>query len=186
MFYSMIRYGNLTKYTGEKMKKTYSLLIAALGFTLSAAPALAADRYVSIFGGASKINSGLLDTGLAATAALGCDYGSNRVEAEVGYQSNGYKANTDDVKVATLMGNGYFDFDLGGVDLYATGGLGVAEASTAFVGSSNTNLAYQFGAGLAAPIGDKVKLDARYRYFTTVDNPALSSNSILLGLRVSF
>lgn len=168
------------------MKKTYSLLVAALGLTLMTSPAQASERYASLFGGATKINDGTLDTGLAATAALGCDYGTTRVEAEAGYQNNGVKNSTTNVKILTLMGNGYFDIDLGGVDLYATGGLGVAEASTAYAGTNNTNLAYQFGAGLAAPIGDKVKLDARYRYFTTVDSPSISSHSALLGLRVSF
>jgi len=168
------------------MKNTYSLLIAALGLTLLAAPVQASDRYASVFGGVARINDGALDTGFAATGAVGCDYGTSRIEAELGYQNNGMKYSTNDVKVLSLMGNGYYDIDLGGVDLYATGGFGVAEASAAYVGSSNTNLAYQFGAGLAVPIADKVTLDGRYRYFTTVDNPALSSHSALLGLRVNF
>ncbi|NTW68331.1 MAG: porin family protein [Chlorobiaceae bacterium] len=162
------------------MKKTYSLLIAALGLTLLAAPLQASDRYASLFGGVSKINDGTLDAGLTATAALGCDYGTSRVEAELGYQNNGVKNSTSDVRLVSLMGNGYYDIDLGGVDLYGTAGVGVAESG------HQTDVAYQFGAGLAVPIGDKVMLDARYRYFTTIVNPSLSSNSGLLGLRITF
>ncbi len=169
------------------MKNTYSLLIAALGLTLLAAPTQAAERYASAFGGVTRINDGALNTGWSTTAAVGCDYGTNRIEAELGYQNNGMKYTTYDARVLTIMGNGYYDLDLGGADLYATGGVGVAEASATYVGTTRqTNLAYQVGAGIAAPIGDKIMIDARYRYFTTVNFPSLSSHSALLGLRVNF
>ena len=149
-----------------------------------------------------------------------------------------------DVSVLTLMANGYYDFDLGSkVELYATAGVGVAQVSWHNVtnvtdiklgeeGSNNPNtftpnndpgfnahettLAWQVGAGIAAPISDHVKLDLRYRYFATTDftladsgtigsngypassdsgngvrgtssgNTNLSSHSVLLGLRVDF
>ena len=186
-----------------------------------------------------------LGSGLALTGAIGCDYGNYRFEAEVGYQTNDVKSATHyidgiaqseptnasgstttttpawrgDVSALTLMGNGYYDFDLGSkVELYATAGVGVAQVSfhdvnnVTDVSSSapytftanpdpglnghETTLAWQVGAGIAAPIADNVKLDLRYRYFATTDftsftgdgpiNTNLSSHSVLLGLRVDF
>ena len=118
-----------------------------------------------------------------------------------------------DVSVLSLMANGYYDFDLGQkVELYATTGVGVAQLSfhdendvinpdPGYTGHE-TALAWQVGAGLAAPVADNVKLDLRYRYFATTDvtmtgsgatypgvtayNTNLSSHSVLLGLRVDF
>jgi opacity protein-like surface antigen len=195
-----------------------------------------------------------LGTGFTVTGAIGCDYGSYRFEAEAGYQTNDFKSAVDfvdgvahdpspyvnpevgssypvrgDVSVLSLMGNGYYDFDLGSkVELYATAGVGVAQVSfhdvndtgewvvtppngtsgsTDWVPNNDpgyngheTTLAWQVGAGLAAPIADNVKLDLRYRYFATTDftltgdtnhalqtgNTNISSHSVLLGLRVDF
>ncbi len=188
-----------------------------------------------------------LGSGLALTGAIGCDYGNYRLEAEAGYQTNDFKSAVDfvdgvavdpsnnvnpkvgsrypmrgDVSVLSLMGNGYYDFDLGSkVELYATAGVGVAQVSFHNVNNigswtpqaelwdanndpgfngHETTLAWQVGAGLAAPIADHVKLDLRYRYFATTDftltgdhnvalqtgNTNLSSHSVLLGLRVDF
>jgi opacity protein-like surface antigen len=118
-----------------------------------------------------------------------------------------------DVSVLSLMANGYYDFDLGSkVELYATTGVGVAQITfhdendvlnpePGYTGHE-TALAWQVGAGLAAPVADNVKLDLRYRYFATTDatmpdsgatlkrittyNTNLSSHSVLLGLRVDF
>ena len=186
-----------------------------------------------------------LGSGLALTGAIGCDYGNYRLEAEVGYQTNDLKSSGEDisgiaqtwptnaagtttttrqamrgdVSVLSLMGNGYYDFDLGSkVELYATAGVGVAQVTghnvnhvtdissgPPYTFTANpdpgfnahaTTLAWQVGAGLAAPIADNVKLDLRYRYFATTDftsfmfgapfNANVSSHSVLLGLRVDF
>jgi len=145
------------------------------------------------------------DSGITLTGAFGCDYGDYRVEAELGYQSgdlnNGYQiiryaARGDngigesedtfdldgDISVLSLMGNGYYDIDLGGVELFLTAGAGVAqvdfddvtevdegEASENNWNVSEVTLAYQIGAGLALPVADNVMLEARYRYFATTD-----------------
>ncbi len=174
------------------MKKSLSLLAAFLVVGLFAAPVQAADQYVSAFGGMSWMNEGDLDAGLAATAAIGCDYGDTRLEAEMGYQNNSFDYGSDeaDVNVYTLMANGYYDVDLGGVDMYLTAGVGLAQGDVDYDDEysdceKDSSMAYQFGAGLAAPVGDGVMLDARYRYFTTIDNCQLSSHSALLGLRVA-
>ena len=210
-------------------------------------------------GGGNNFSSNFdLGSGLTLLGAVGCDYGSYRLEAEVGYQTNDVKSAADswdgipvtyyadaagtrlarypirgDVSVLSLMGNGYYDFDLGHkIELYAMAGVGVAQLSChnmnwtedwqqdnesgPYILTSNndpgfnaheTTLAWQVGAGLAAPIADHVKLDLRYRYFATTDftltdsgqsyegdtftgfysnNTSLSSHSVLLGLRVDF
>ncbi len=253
------------------MKKSLLLLTALAVAGMSSTSAQAATHYVSGFGGVSWMqnmdasetyiqdargedSSTDLGSGLALTGAIGCDYGSYRFEAEVGYQTNNVKSAIDyingdaetypsdaigtlsasypmrgDVSALTLMGNGYYDVDLGSkVELYATAGVGVAQVSCHDVndtGSWTTNgqsgytlspnndpgfnghettLAWQVGAGIAAPIADNVKLDLRYRYFATTDftvadmgshgnyfgtnslNTNLSSHSVLLGLRVDF
>ena len=255
------------------MKKSLLLLTALAVAGMSSTSAQAATHYVSGFGGVSWMQnmdasdtyisdpgSGDhtanydLGTGFTVTGAIGCDYGSYRLEAEVGYQTNDFKSAIDytdgvadnypsdaigtlsasypmrgDVSALTLMGNGYYDVDLGSkVELYATAGVGVAQVSCHDVndtGSWTTNgqsgytlspnndpgfnghettLAWQVGAGIAAPIADNVKLDLRYRYFATTDftvadmgshgnyfgtnslNTNLSSHSVLLGLRVDF
>ena len=215
------------------MKKTLSLLTVLMIAGVAATPVQAATHYVSGFGGVSWMQNMKLDeiyqavsgnyssnydlgSGLALTGAIGYDYGSYRLEAEVGYQTNDVKSAVDsidgiaqvspyanplgssryamrgDVSVLSLMGNGYYDFDLGQkVELYATAGVGVAQVSfhnvnntgywvvngeSTFHENNNpgfngheTTFAWQVGAGIAAPIADNVKLDLRYRYFATTD-----------------
>ncbi len=207
------------------MKKNLSLLAAFLVVGFCATPTSAADHYVSGMAGISWMNDIKMgDTrtatdqkldmgsGLTLLGAIGCDYGDYRLEAELGYQKNDIKNTkytpvalptastpTDgDVSVLSLMANGYYDFDLGGVELYATAGVGVAQVSfddvkaedeTDAVTEHETTLAYQVGAGVAAPIADNVKLDLRYRYFATTDfweDTNVASHSVLLGLRVGF
>ncbi len=247
------------------MKKTLLLLTFLAVSGMASTSAQAAKHYVSGFGGISWMqNMDVTDTyvfapsedfttnldlgsGVALTGAIGCDYGSYRLEAEVGYQTNDLKsagedingqvinyngpngpgtltrqAMRGDVSVLSLMGNGYYDFDLGSkVELYATAGIGVAQVSVHNLNSTGsyssidpyeftanndpgwnlheTTLAWQVGAGIAAPIADNIKLDLRYRYFATTDftipelgfyrnsvNTNVSSHSVLLGLRVEF
>jgi len=193
------------------MKKTLSLIAACAVAGFLSTPAQAADQYMSIAGGVSWMNEADLDSGITGTAAIGCDYGDTRLEAEMGYQNGSAeyvganmfsiaampRISEVDVDVYTLMANGYYDIDLGGVDLYAMAGVGVAQVAIdvndGWYKDNETTLAYQFGAGLAAPVGDGVMLDAKYRYFTTTELDMLgggvdgqvSSHSALLGLRVN-
>ena len=227
------------------MKKTLSLLAFIAIAGMASAPAQAATRYVSGFGGISWMQNMKLDniyqaasfnrsieydlgSGVNLLGAIGCDYGSYRFEGEVGYQQNNLKSGVEsvdgtltppyamkgDVSVLSLMGNGYCDFDLGQkVEFYTTAGVGVAQISfhhendvanpdPGYTGHE-TAFAWQVGAGFTAPIADHVKLDLRYRYFTTTEatfpdsgatakalasmyNTSVSSHSGLLGLRADF
>jgi opacity protein-like surface antigen len=167
-----------------------------------------------------KINSGASFLG-----AIGCNYGHVRLEGELGYQKHDLSSAIDfagpsrtvdvvsyDVKgtlsVTSLLANGYYDFDLGSkVQIYATAGVGGALIAMRDVEEPGINgynldesvLAWQVGVGITAPVSDKIKIDLRYRHFSTGDFSAsyhenyfaeygstahVSTNSVLLGLRV--
>ncbi len=119
-----------------------------------------------------------------------------------------------DVTVYSLMVNGYYDIDLGGVELSPYVGVGVAQVNFEDVRYSGfseievhpfdllgelnlddheTTLAYQAGAVVGIPVADNIMFDLRYRYFSTTElttlafiNTSLSSHSAMGGLRVSF
>ncbi|TLU88268.1 MAG: porin family protein [Chlorobium sp.] len=156
------------------------------------------------------------DAGFTGVAAVGCDYGSTRAELELGYQRNTIKDSTDGkVQVYSIMANGFYDIPVGSkVELYGMAGAGVARVNlqgshtcnygyerqqsvTWNYNTEETAFAYQLGAGLAVPVSKGVMLDARYRYFATMDftfpsqgfhseevRTNVSSHSVLLGLRV--
>lgn len=142
------------------MKK---LAMALLVAGMWSAPVQAADHYVSGMAGISwmqdseiglfniedvfdtEVNLGY-GSGLTVAGAIGCDYGSTRLEAEIGYQSADIKdisfsdisaiftvpgGSVDldgDASVLSLMANGFYDIELsGGVEFYAMAGVGVAQ-----------------------------------------------------------
>jgi len=150
------------------MKKTLSLLAVFAVAGMMSAPAQAADHYVSGMAGISWMNDSEISvpgnledvvgaeidlgygSGLTLAGAIGCDYGSTRLEAEIGYQNADIQDITlgwdriiagsydipegsvaaaldGDASVLTLMANGFYDFDLGGVELYVMAGVGVAQ-----------------------------------------------------------
>jgi len=187
------------------MKKKISIILFVAG--LLATSASAAEPYVSAFVGDSAMNHAGLGhdkSGLNILAAIGLSFENNlRMETEVGYQSVGnngeYGSNLDsNMSVLSILANAYYDISfIDAATPYITAGLGGANANPMGInwpGSLNTSkssFAYQLGAGITIPIGDNVKLDARYRYFATpkiildpaFDNQKLSSNNFLLGLR---
>ena len=221
------------------MKKAFSLLAVFMVAVMWSATGFSAEKYVSGNIGISWMNDidqeyvysyeddyiESIDTGsgITLTGAFGCDYGDFRAEAELGYQTNDAESYTfiedgdeypyditGDVSVTSLMANGYYDIDLGGVELFLTAGVGVAQVNFDELqytdeeydyytfSTSETALAYQLGAGLGIPVSDGIMLDARYRYFATTDftvastlgyddayNANIESHSALLGLRVS-
>lgn len=179
------------------------MLLAAGMWT---APVLAAEPYISASIGDSEMNHvglGHDNSGLTMLGAIGLGFENNfRLEAEVGYQAIGnngeYGSNLDsNLSILSILANAYYDvsfFDF--ATPYITAGAGGANVNPMGINlpgslsTSKSSFAYQFGAGITVPIGDNVKLDARYRYFVTpkiildpiFDNQKLSSNSFLLGL----
>ncbi len=195
------------------MKKTLSLLAFLAVTGMASTPAQAANHYVSALAGYSWLNdndvtytsdytvgrsvwTNHFDAGFTGVAALGCDYGNTRLEAEAGYQRNDFKdMTTGKASVYSLMANGFYDIPLGGdAEIYGMAGVGVAqvtfegdynvdEYSGVYPGTNGpittsralnykshaTTFAYQIGAGIAIPLSKGVKLDARYRYFATTN-----------------
>ena len=170
--------------------------------------------YVSADIGGVEMNNGDFsnyynyNTGVTLLGAVGYGFKNNcRVEGEVGYQTNnnnnyyGVHVNRD-ISVISFLANGYYDIPSFGVALpYITAGLGVANVnagSLTFHGGlpalpsiNSTAFAYQIGLGVTIPLNSNIKLDARYRYFATnvtvdtlFENNRLSSNSVLLGLKI--
>lgn len=157
------------------------------------------------------------DSGVALSGAVGYDFGDYRAELELGYQSNdvdswadsddGYVSDAEEasgeVSVISVMANGAYDIDLGGVELSPFVGAGFAfisfdDAPVCFSGSeyrskSATTFAYQIGASLALPVADTIMLEGRYRYLGTADfnfdrpeaEADFASHSALVGLRFS-
>ncbi|MCG8344816.1 MAG: outer membrane beta-barrel protein [Chlorobiales bacterium] len=94
-----------------------------------------------------------------------------------------------DLDVITLLFNGYYDIDLGGVELFLTAGAGAAQIESHNVALKGVSdiptqgeipdfsqlglsisenvFAYQIGAGLGIPVADNIMLDVKYRYFAT-------------------
>ncbi|NTW51461.1 MAG: porin family protein [Chlorobiaceae bacterium] len=191
------------------MKKHFSMLATALiaAGTFSA-PALASEHYISSNVGISWINeipttSGdnlRTDSGINMVAALGCDYGAYRLEAEAGYQNNDF-SNNGNVKILSVLGNGYINLKNEGARPYVTAGIGGAEVRLKDVtlgtpvrhSDEDTVFAYQIGAGVEVPIAKKTFFDARYRYFGTTEintgitgSRSIDSHNVLVGLRWNF
>ena len=153
---------------------------------------------------------GRYNSGLTLLGAAGYGFKNNcRLEAEVGYQTNennndyyGASVSNRNISVLSFMANGYYDIPVfGRTQPYITAGAGVANVNAHGLAAQNgwpnipsineTAFAYQLGVGVTLPIGDNIKLDARYRYFATnvivdtlFENSRLSSNSVLLGLKI--
>ena len=186
-----------------KRSSIFSVVLAC--GLLSAAPASAGNLYVSGSVGLNSPTNSVtnysydtysedvtysLTSGAAFLGAVGCDYGSFRIEGEFGYQTFKmdqstaiYDGETPVVfgascngHVFSLLANGYYDFPVGNsIKPYVTAGIGMANvrfADLSFSGHSPVSLdsnalAYQIGAGIALPVSKKVTIDARYRYFGT-------------------
>ena len=150
------------------MKKMLSLLVAAVLVMGWSAPSFAGNPYASANIGIAWFEDatatavegdeddkddtvGLeFDSGIALTGALGYDFGSTRLEAELGYQtndvstvteSNSKDTNTEDgygdVSLTTFMFNGYYDIkpmDDSDVEIFLTAGIGAAFVNVNEVG----------------------------------------------------
>jgi opacity protein-like surface antigen len=200
------------------MKKIYSLLAAALVTGFCSVPALAGQSYISGDVGSSWMNDTKdgaykygMNSGVHALGAIGMRENCYRFEGELGYQRNDVDKSYElygpfnyngKIEVWSVLANAYYDiYTGGGVKPYLTAGVGAARVQfedLRYAGyprgtgwsEHNSAFAYQVGAGVAIPISHNVKLDARYRYFSTAEftlndgyQSRLSSSSVLLGLR---
>ncbi|TLU84304.1 MAG: porin family protein [Chlorobium sp.] len=147
-------------------------------------------------------------SGFAMLGAVGYGFKNNvRLEGEVGYQTddsnNEYRINANrNISVLSFLANGYYDIPVfGAVQPYVTAGIGLANVNANSLSLpyglpdlpsiNETALAYQVGFGVTIPLNKSIKLDARYRYFTTnvtvdtvFEKNRLYSNSVLLGIKV--
>ena len=147
------------------------------------------------------------DAGFAIGGALGYNFGVGRLEAELGYKTAdidevsanglGSASVNGDLSVLSLMGNGYFDFNLNPtVKPYVMAGIGMAnvtlDSNDLDVDDSDSVFAYQVGAGVGFALNKKVTLDISYRYMGTEDakidgvDVEYGSHNILAGVRVQF
>ncbi len=148
------------------------------------------------------------NSGFTMLGAVGYGFKNNfRLEGEVGYQTddsnNEYRINGNrNASVLSFLVNGYYDIPVfGAAQPYVTAGAGIAHVNTNALSLpdglpdlpsiNETAFAYQIGFGLTIPLSNSIKLDARYRYFATnvtvdtvFENNSLSSNSVLLGLKI--
>jgi opacity protein-like surface antigen len=151
-------------------------------------------------------------SGLSGIISAGYNFGTIRVEAEVGYQANDadykYRDYNDyyyyydinygsvdykesDMRAYSFMGNFYLDFENSTpVTPFITAGIGMANIELFAV--KDDVMAYQVGAGLAFEINQHVSVDIKYRYLATDDlnyngyNVEFSSHNIYAGLRYTF
>jgi opacity protein-like surface antigen len=103
-----------------------------------------------------------------------------RFEAEIGYQKNkvdsvnvsGVSVSIDnqEIRLTTLMFNLYYDFLKGSrFTPYLSGGLGLGNMKLDGASKSDAVAEYQFGAGVAFRINEKIALDLKGRYLGTTD-----------------
>ncbi len=148
------------------------------------------------------------DSGFLGTFAVGYDLANPfRVEAEYGWQKNDLDrlsynnqfGNFDqgDLKIQSLMVNGYYDIDTGSPWIPFVGaGIGWAKVDLNTpalpLGDNDDVFAYQLMAGVAYAISDQLFVDAQYRFFGTQDATiqdadfSTNSNNLMLGIRYNF
>ena len=147
-------------------------------------------------------------TGFDIDGIVGDDFGMFRVEGELGYKRakvneiqldqdfiDAYEEATGedlsdvdfdlDGRVTVLSGmvNGLVDFDVGGLGLYAGGGIGRAQVK--LLGDKDNAWAYQLIAGARVPVSDSIDVGVKYRYFRTgklnfSDNANFTDADVLL------
>jgi opacity protein-like surface antigen len=147
--------------------------------------------YLSINGGVTLPQNSDLTDPVLGTAALELEYDPGyfvglavgnhvdklRFEAEIGYQKNkvdsvvgGSISGDPEIRLSTLLFNFYYDFmKESRFTPYLTAGLGLGNMKLDGVSGSDAVAEYQFGAGVAFRISDKIALDLKGRYLGTTD-----------------
>jgi opacity protein-like surface antigen len=125
------------------------------------------------------------DPGYFVGLAFGNHVDKIRFEAEIGYQRNqadsftlkrssgtytGEYADNVEIRLSTLLFNMYYDFKNGSrVTPYVCAGLGLGNMKIDGGSGSDAVAEYQFGAGVAFQVSEKVALDLKGRYLGTSD-----------------
>jgi len=88
------------------------------------------------------------------------------------------------------MANGYYDFEMGSpLTPYLGVGIGIVDSEVDVAGfgsTSETDLAYQFMAGLAFNVSKTAYLTAGYRYFGIAETDAPGTHEFNIGARFMF
>jgi len=199
-------------------------LLLGVALTSSVLAQTQYSPYLSISGGGSfpmdseiyssgaKVGEVKYDSGGVIEGAVGIKIDQNlgsgpffRVELAGFYEQNDIESINEsgvqtpvergEVRVGTLLLNGYIDIPLGrGFTPYLLGGLGYARVLID-VDSDNSNhnkFSGQVGAGIGYSLTEHLILDLKYKYFMVErfdigdERLKLSSNQLLLGLRYEF
>ena len=121
------------------------------------------------------------DPGYFIGLAIGNHVNKMRFEAEIGYQKNkvdSIKLNgatlsstgDPEIRLSTLLFNLYYDFKNGSrFTPYICAGLGLGNIKLDGTSKSDAVAEYQFGAGMAFQINERIALDLKGRYLGTTD-----------------
>lgn len=157
-------------------------------------------------------NEAKYKTGYGANMSLGYDFAGPRIESEFGYKISDMKdlslggdstPVTSDVKVASLMLNGFYDFKnksiftpyvgAGVGMLHVVLDLGQTDVLTNTKEVSDTVMGYQGIAGFSTSLSKSTSFDISYRYLgaagdikTTQAKFNYSSSNIFAGIRYTF
>jgi outer membrane immunogenic protein len=148
------------------------------------------------------------DPGYFVGIAIGSHIDKIRIEGEIGYQKNkldsmsvtsngvtysGDIASDSEIRLTTLMFNIYYDFlKESKFSPYLCAGLGLGNIKVDGTSESDAVGAYQYGAGLAYRISDRVALDFKVRHLETTDaefdtsNLDFATNNAIFDVRVYF
>jgi OOP family OmpA-OmpF porin len=186
------------------MKRFLMIMLVAVVFMATSAQAANGKMYFSGSAGVSITDDvdfpGLnisFSPGFNVGGALGYDAGQFRVEGEITYRSvdvdevNGVPVPLDATFSAlSFMANGYYDFEMGSpLTPYLGVGLGIVDSEVDVAGfgsTSETDLAYQFMAGLGYEVSPNVVLTGGYRYFGIAETDAPGTHEFNIGARFMF
>ncbi|MCM2263583.1 MAG: outer membrane beta-barrel protein [Desulfuromonadales bacterium] len=162
--------------------------------------------YLAVWGGLVitndiEINNSVdmsIDDGYGIGVAVGYDFGPVRLEVEASHrESDGDKFETsvgdidanEDLKVSTVLVNGYVDLATGGpLTPYLGAGAGYARAELDNVGEHDDVGVAQFAAGLLMAVSSQVAVDLGYRYLLPVSHSDfdVEQHTAMLGLQIRF
>lgn len=146
------------------------------------------------------------DTGYALTTALGYDFGNGlRTELELGLNDTGFKSaragaanfaiTGGDVDQLTLHAAGYYDFNMGAVNPYIGGGVGLTRtdvdtytlAAVVSPGNRATDFSMFGEAGVSIPVTDRLSIAPGVRYsWVDTNGSNLTAWTFKTALRFAF